>query len=245
MAHVSKIAVSRILQQDDDPEADAGRSRGEYKKMRELEEARKAGSEPAAVDEHGKDINPHIPQYISDSPWYLDHTGPTLTHQRPQEEKQKKYSTINEWYPKGAATVASTFKVPTKYRKGACENCGAMTHKKRDCLERPRKVGAKYSGSNFAPDEQVMPKLNLGFDGKRDRWNGYDSFAHTEVVEEYRKLDDVKKDVNKERLKEGHGNPEEDDGGQSSDDDEDKYVDKMDMPGMILFVCFLFFIAKV
>ena len=145
MAHVSKVAVSRVIQAEDEAESGtSGRSRGDYKKMRELEEARKAGSEPAAVDEHGKDINPHIPQYISDSPWYLDPKGPTLSHQRPQEEKQKTFSSINEWYPKGADTLASSFKVPTKYRKGACENCGAMTHKKKDCLERPRKIGAKY-----------------------------------------------------------------------------------------------------
>ena len=71
MAHVSKVPVSRVIKEDEDPEA-ASRSRGDYKKMRELEEARKSGSEPAAVDEFGKDINPHIPQYISESPWYLD-----------------------------------------------------------------------------------------------------------------------------------------------------------------------------
>ena len=97
MAHVSKVAVSRVIQAEDEAESGtSGRSRGDYKKMRELEEARKAGSEPAAVDEHGKDINPHIPQYISDSPWYLDPKGPTLSHQRPQEEKQKTFSSINE-----------------------------------------------------------------------------------------------------------------------------------------------------
>ena len=150
-----------------------------------MEELRKAGSAPAAVDEHGKDINPHIPQYISDAPWYLDPKGPTLSHQRPQEEKQQKFSSIEEWYPKGQSVVESA-KIPTKYRKGACENCGAMTHKKRDCLERPRKIPAKYSGSNFAPDERLLPKLNLGYDGKRDRWNGYDNFAHHEVLEEHK-----------------------------------------------------------
>ena len=49
-----------------------------------------------------------------------------------------------------------------------------MTHKKKDCLERPRKVGAKHSGSNFAPDEFVQPSLDHTWDGKRDRWNGFD-----------------------------------------------------------------------
>ena len=32
----------------------------------------------------------------------------------------------------------------TKFRKGACSNCGAMTHKTKDCCERPRKKGAKW-----------------------------------------------------------------------------------------------------
>jgi len=46
----------------------------------------------------------------------------------------------------------------TAYRKGACENCGAMTHKKKDCLERPRSLAksAKVSNADIAPDEAVM-----------------------------------------------------------------------------------------
>ena len=120
MAHVSKVPISRLIAEDEAEEAAGGssQSRGDYKKARELEELRKAGSAPAAVDEHGKDINPHIPQYISDAPWYLDPKGPTLSHQRPQDEKQEHVSSIEEWYPKGQAVLQSATKVPTKYRKG-------------------------------------------------------------------------------------------------------------------------------
>ena len=46
-------------------------------------------------------------------------------------------------------------KVATKFRKGACTNCGAITHKKIDCLEKPRKIGAKWTGRDFAPDEHI------------------------------------------------------------------------------------------
>lgn len=78
-----------------------------------------------------RDINPHIPQYIVQAPWYVSLGRPSLKHQRPQDEKQKQYSSIDEWYHKGVKEGAKV----TKFRKGACENCGSMTHKKKDCLE--------------------------------------------------------------------------------------------------------------
>lgn len=59
-----------------------------------------------------------------------------------------------------------------KYRKGACNNCGAMTHTAKECIERPRKVGAKYSGTNFKGDEKSK-EVGRGYDEKRDRWSGY------------------------------------------------------------------------
>ena len=70
----------------------------------------------------------------------------------------------------------------TKFRKGACNNCGAITHKTKECLERPRKVGAKYTEKNIAKDEVIVENLKLGFEGKRDRWNGYDVDQYTEQV---------------------------------------------------------------
>lgn len=53
----------------------------------------------------------------------------------------------------------------TVYRKGACKNCGAMTHKEKDCVERPRsaKKAAWKSGLDIAPDEV---SLNLEHHGK-------------------------------------------------------------------------------
>ena len=79
-------------------------------------------------------------------------------------------------------------KAASKFRKGACENCGAMTHKKKDCLERPRRVGAKFTGENIKADELLPGELNFDFDGKRDRWSGYDVNVHKKVVEEYAKV---------------------------------------------------------
>ena len=56
---------------------------------------------------------------------------PSLSHQRPQEDKQKQLDGVSRWYKRGV----DSSKTVTKFRKGACENCGSMTHKKKDCLE--------------------------------------------------------------------------------------------------------------
>uniref|UniRef100_A0A8C9WUW6 Pre-mRNA-splicing factor SLU7 n=1 Tax=Scleropages formosus TaxID=113540 RepID=A0A8C9WUW6_SCLFO len=221
-------------------------TREDWRKKKELEEQRKLGNAPAEVDEEGKDINPHIPQYIASVPWYIDPTKrPTLKHQRPQAEKQAQYAPIGDWYRRG---VQENF-LSTKFRKGACENCGAMTHKKKDCLERPRKVGAKYTGTDIAADEHEQIQLSLDYDGKRDRWNGYDPEEHMRIVEEYSKVDLAKRTLKAQKLQEElasgklmdqvvsvnvsesfqlHQQEREHN---SEDEDEDKYADDIDMPG--------------
>lgn len=90
--------------------------------------------------------------------------------------------------------------VVTKYRPGSCENCGAMTHQKRDCMERPRKVGAKFTGIKIGHDEFIQPDLALDFDGKRDRWAGYDPSQHKAIVEEYQKIEEAKRTLRAEKL---------------------------------------------
>ena len=106
-----------------------------------------------------------------------------------------------------------------KYKKGACENCGSLAHQKKQCLERPRKVKAKYSNSNIvtevAPSVEnkkvenkpnfldKQPVYNNKYDESRDQWGSQDLTKYEQVVEEYTFEQDIKKqmgldDTNKE-----------------------------------------------
>lgn len=206
-------------------------SREDWKKMKELEEARKAGTAPAMQDEEGKDINPHIPQYIMQAPWYFGAKTATLRHQRPQEERYTTYSSLDAFVKTGIKSGP----VATKYRKGACENCGAMTHKKKDCLERPRKIGARFTGDSIAPDEIIPNQLVQDFEGKRDIWTGFDPKEHQrKLFEEFGKLEEAKQALKEEALEKNLMAKSDEAKGTEKGDldhDEDKYAEDMDMPG--------------
>ena len=60
-------------------------TREERIKAKEREEDQKAGSLKPDLDVEGKEINPHVPKFIADAPWYVaDDTGgkASLRHQR-------------------------------------------------------------------------------------------------------------------------------------------------------------------
>ncbi|KAJ5692369.1 Pre-mRNA splicing Prp18-interacting factor [Penicillium macrosclerotiorum] len=138
------------------------------------------------ADVASKERNEYIPSFISKKPFYIDDESGNdyLEHQR----LQKATPDQSKWYDRGQRAGPAA----TKYRKGACENCGAMTHKTKECLSRPRKHGAKWTGKNIQADE-VIQKVDLGWDAKRDRWNGYDASEYRQVVDEYEELEAIKR----------------------------------------------------
>ncbi|OLN86022.1 Pre-mRNA-splicing factor SLU7 [Colletotrichum chlorophyti] len=157
-----------------------------------------------------KEENIYIPSFISKRPFYAGEEGDQtdyLEHQRLQKKNEQ-----SQWYDRGRKAGPAA----TKYRKGACENCGAMTHKAKDCLSRPRAKGAKWTGKDIQADE-VVQDVNLGWDAKRDRWNGYDPKEYRNVVEDFNQMEQLRKKA----LAKGETEEEQDEG--------DKYAEENDM----------------
>ena len=147
------------------------------------------------LSQEDNEINPHMPQYIVKAPWYLKQSENSLKHQRNQNEISK--LPITSYTEKGLVKGTPVY----KYRKGACENCGVLTHKTKECCERPRKVGAKWSGKDFKEDE-FLHDIPLDFEGKKDIWNGYDPNSQIKQIQEWLIHEESKLKVKTEKMKE-------------------------------------------
>jgi pre-mRNA-processing factor SLU7 len=124
-----------------------------------------------------------------------------------------------------------------------------MTHKRLDCLERPRKKGAKYTNRDIQADD-VVQDVAAGYDAKRDRWNGYDPAEHRRVYDEYAAVEAARQKLREEAIdnqtttdlatvrkvaKAGKGEKDPDFGSsEEEDEDEDKYADAADAVGQKL-----------
>ncbi|KLU90662.1 pre-mRNA-splicing factor SLU7 [Magnaporthiopsis poae ATCC 64411] len=167
---------------------------------------------PRGTMSASKEENVYIPNFISKRPFYAGDEGDNtdyLDHQRLQKKNED-----TSWYDRGKKAGPAA----TKFRKGACENCGAMTHKARDCVERPRQKGAKWTGRDIQADELVQD-VKMGWDAKRDRWNGYDPREYRAVVDDYNQMEEMRKEM-RARQAEAEGRELE---------DGDHYAEESDM----------------
>lgn len=166
---------------------------------------------PVIKDDYGNIVNPYIPRFIVKTPWYVApkdgegadvHQSP-LEHQRAHVDDGPKTEILDP-----VKTIAPAAK---KFRKGACENCGAISHRTEDCVERPRAKGAKVTGE-VTGTEVSFKEADHSFVAKRDRWRGYDPEEYLEVLET-RKADLEKKESS------------DSDSDNTSDSDEDNGID--------------------
>lgn len=161
------------------------------------------------VDQDGKMINPHNPDFITKVPWYLGNTGPTLKHHNIQKvDHFLSLSESDQLIQQKIAAQKQLAQVGNKtvYRKGACKNCGAMTHKEKDCVERPRssKKAAWKTGLDIAPDEVTVNLENHGkvsYSAKRDYWKGYNPADYKDNIDRYDRLEEERLQ-HKQQLKE-------------------------------------------
>ena len=176
------------------------------------------------ADVASKEKNEYIPSFITKKPFWVpddDSTSTTdyLEHQRLHKEASA--ADFSRWYDRGKKLGPAA----TKFRKGACENCGAITHKTKECLSRPRAKGARWTGRDIQADEAVQD-VNLGWDAKRDRWNGYDASEYRQVVSEYNKLENLKR---KAKGDEHRGEKPLEDCEEPAADEDAKYAEESDM----------------
>lgn len=141
--------------------------------------------------------NPHIPKFIKDAPWYTSESSKDdkaalsndyLSHHRSGKETQSNAEPrigqgITDSFIKDVDTKSGpVFK--KRCTRAKCVNCGSMDHDKRECLEKPKRKREVHATHNEGQDKGKRNE-NLDYDGKRDRWYGYDVNDYDAYVKKF------------------------------------------------------------
>ena len=118
----------------------------------------------------------HIPAFVSKVPWYLANGASESSTDMSHQKSGAKLTGPSDSLAFVTGKKGSTNEIKTKFIPGSCENCGSATHTRKACLERPRKILAKYSGVKLASDDLTPSEAGRGtFEAKRDRWRGFEA----------------------------------------------------------------------
>lgn len=146
-------------------------SREQTREAKALEVARKNGSLPHEIDDDGKEVNPHIPQFISKVPWYLDTVAEESKHSKLPEGNEEQRASESK------SLASEDIRVAERLPKRSLDNSSSNSEENKHRESKISRLGQRLQG------DEVM-----SWDGKRDRWKGYDGdFAG--VFERYHNLD--------------------------------------------------------
>lgn len=188
----------------------------ERKEQRELQEARQAGTAAPEVDVNsGKMINPHNPAFVTQRPWYLGESGPSLNHHVARKDREVSMAEADAAVAvarskKMSQTASSSSGLPAFVEVGTWIE--ALYQGKTPWLparvEKVRldgKLDVSFENgkkSQRVPQSHVkLPKAlggaraeaarlgKLSWDGKRDSWQGYDASMHQETVRRYEEME--------------------------------------------------------
>lgn len=162
--------------------------------------------------------NPHLPRYIKLKPWYYGKNGDAkgtnddkdyLEHHRQSKAGQNIIDIENNNQAKLGTGISDDYITYGQEAKEVgtgkvrldgikCSNCGMIGHKKRDCLERPKKQHNNgYTNDRSKKEIPNVPEghenkeikirddTKMNYDAKQDRWFGYTGEEYEETISKW------------------------------------------------------------
>lgn len=182
--------------------------------------------------------NPHLPRYIKLKPWYYTRGNNTketgdstdyLEHHRQTKDGQNVIDIDNNSEAKIGTGISDTYitieksKMNQNYEDKSngqkCSNCGETGHKKRDCLERPKKqintskrkdqsfssttgdiTSKKTDETKKSSEIKIRDDSKMNYDAKQDRWFGYTGEEYDEALHKWAQGKTKEKTQNSENI---------------------------------------------